>query len=1103
LFLLVFAGGDRAWAAASTTTTLTVTSAGIAVTSVESGTVVTLTATVTAGSTAVTVGTVNFCDASAKYCTDIHLLGTAQLTMAGPAVFKFRPGIGSHSYKAVFRGTKSNADSTSSTATLTVTKFGVYTTSTTIAQSANAGSYTLTATVDGLGLLRAAPTGTVSFLDSSNGNALLGTVTLGAGTAILGFLGSSSPSATGEEPMSIAVGDFNGDGIPDLAVANKGGDDVTALLGNGDGTFTAMASLATGSADSIVVGDFNGDGIPDLVAVGRYGMAVFLGNGDGTFRAAPSSAYDYGGILPSIAVGDFNGDGILDLAGVNGGDDSVTVLLGNGDGTFTAMATSPATGGEPVSIAVGDFNGDGIRDLAVVNEGSNTVTVLLGNGDGTFTTTAASPATGSSPRYIALGDFNGDGFLDLAVANCGSDTVTVLLGNGDGTFQTAVSQAAGSEPISIAVGDFNGDGFLDLAVANYGSDTVTMLLGNGDGTFTATATSPATGIGPDSIAVGDFNGDGIPDLAVANYFRNTVTVELATNQSATATANGIVLAVATGTHLVLASYPGDSNYAASTSYTTSLTAAQGTPMVALTASANSVPYGTAVALTATVTGSGLTPTGKAIFYDGGELLGTGTLSGGVATYWTTGLLPLGLQSITASYAGDSNYVTATSAVLSLTVNQGTPNIVWPAPAPIAYGTNLSAILDATAQNGSGTTVPGTFAYTATPAGGTAATVTTATILAIGSYTLSASFTPTNTTDYTAATASVQLTVESEAQTITFPNPGTQTYGVAPITLKATASSGLAVSYKVTSGPAKVSGKTLTITGAGSVTVRATQAGNSTYSAATPVSVSFTVKPAVLTVTANNASRVYGAANPAFTYKITGFVNGDTSTVVSGTATLTSVATEASAAGTYPITFSTKKLAASNYSFTYVNGTLTIDNPVPVLIWLSPASTIPEGGGFTLTVNGSSFVRGSIVQWNGSALTTTYVSATRLQALIPDSDILIGKASVTVFNPALGGGASRALIFTIDYPVPVLMSLSPATAKHGSGNFTLTVNGFNFVKGATVRWNGSTLTTTYVSETQLRATVLASDVAKTGSASITVANPAPSLSASNAVTFTIN
>ena len=156
-----------------------------------------------------------------------------------------------------------------------------------------------------------------------------------------------------------------------------------------------------------------------------------------------------------------------------------------------------------------------------------------------------------------------------------------------------------------------------------------------------------------------------------------------------------------------------------------------------------------------------------------------------------------------------------------------------------------------------------------------------------------------------------------------------------ITLGATASSGLPVSYAVT-GPAAVSGSTLTITGAASVTVTASQADNADYAAATSVSQTFTVGKAALTVTANNASITYGQAIPAFSYTLSGFVNGDTTAVVSGTATSTSPV------GSYPISFSTEALTAAKYSFSYVNGTLTISGgtqgqPAPPVIY--PASLL--------------------------------------------------------------------------------------------------------------------------------------------------------------------
>ncbi|HEV2348299.1 MAG TPA: choice-of-anchor D domain-containing protein [Terriglobia bacterium] len=234
-----------------------------------------------------------------------------------------------------------------------------------------------------------------------------------------------------------------------------------------------------------------------------------------TFVNATGSLIPVGTSPETVAVGDFNGDGKPDLAVPNSGSNTISILLGNGNGTFTAAATSPATGSTPFQAAVGDFNGDGKLDLAVANFGSNTLTILLGNGDGTFTA-AASPSTGTSPRFVTAGDFNGDGRLDLAVANIGSGTLTILLGNGDGTFTAAASPATGSNPISIAAGDFNRDGKLDLAVLNNVSEDLTILLGNGDGTFTPTVSSPTTGLSPRSVAVGDFNGDGKLDLAVAN-----------------------------------------------------------------------------------------------------------------------------------------------------------------------------------------------------------------------------------------------------------------------------------------------------------------------------------------------------------------------------------------------------------------------------------------------------------------------------------------------------------------------------------------------------------------------------------------------------------
>jgi len=300
--------------------------------------------------------------------------------------------------------------------------------------------------------------------------------------------------AAGTNPYSVTVGDFNADGRPDLAVANYGNalsiGNVSILLGNGDGTFATRVNYAAhNSPNSVAVGDFNADGRPDLAVANfnSHNVSILLGNANGTFVTRIN--YAVGGQPFFVAVGDFNTDGWPDLAVANFGGNTVSILRGNATGTFAAAVNYPV-GFTPSSVAVGDFNADGRPDLAVANTsapfagGISNVSILLGNAPpnaGTFQP-AVNYDVGREPRSVAVGDFNADGRPDLAVANGNffgvlfSDNVSVLLGNGNGTFQVAVNYAAGFTPISVAVGDFNADGRPDLAVANQNSNTVSVLL---------------------------------------------------------------------------------------------------------------------------------------------------------------------------------------------------------------------------------------------------------------------------------------------------------------------------------------------------------------------------------------------------------------------------------------------------------------------------------------------------------------------------------------------------------------------------------------------------------------------------------------------------
>lgn len=374
----------------------------------------------------------------------------------------------------------------------------------------------------------------------------------------------------------------------------------------------------------------------------------------------------------------------------------------------------------------------------------------------------------------------------------------------------------------------------------------------------------------------------------------------------------------------------------------------------------------------------------------------GSLAAGASCALSLSFTPTAAGSLNESLVLTDNNLNAASpgyATQSIQLSgaglAATPSITWAAPAAITYGTALSG-----AQFNAAASVAGTFSYS--PAAGT--------VLNAGTQTLTVTFTPTDTTDYTTATASVSLTVNQAMQTISFaPVSSSVTYGVAPMALSATSTSGLPISFAV-SGPAVLSGATLTVTGAGTVVVTANQAGNSNYTAATPVSQSITVAKALLTITASNVSAAYNQPIPALTgYATTGFVRNDTLSVLSGAPAESTTATQGSPAGTYSITITQGTLAAANYNLAFVNGTLTITTSAPAIGYAQVASATPQSPEATVSVSYPAAQTAGdlnvvVVGWND---TTSAVQS------VTDS---AGNAYRRAIGPTVGTGLQQSIYY---------------------------------------------------------------------------------------------
>jgi hypothetical protein len=787
------------------------------------------------------------------------------------------------------------------------------------------------------------------------------------------------------------VADFNQDGIPDVLLPSTTGPTATIAFGSVPfGTFSANAKAVTlpaactgPAAGAMLVGDFNGDGFPDIAFFCGGGVAasgVLLGNGDGTFAAAKT----FGGAFSTSAVlGDFNHDNKLDIAviGPNGsatGPEGILLFPGNGDGTFAAPIASAFPSGATYSSPVAaDVDGDGYLDVVVGSFGSDvapTIGVFGNNKDGTFgvasqgsstpNVSVAVGAAGSSiDQSILVGNFFGTGKPDFAAPDTGATPGIFIVKNTSaaGAFSLAAAVKSAYPALQGAmVGGFTGSGFSDLVAAN--GVTLAVLANDGAGNFTASYATLTLPFVSSQFAVADANGDGYADIytvALQNG-QPQISVNLATG-SASATSQPFSLGA--GTKTVSAVWNGNVNFTGSTA--TGTQTVDGTATVTtLASSQNPSVAGAPITFTAGVSSSaagGTVPTGVVVFQDGTTILGPGTLTPTGTATLTTSALAVGTHSIQATYGGDSFFAGSVSTALSQVVNTSAvaPNLTWATPAPIAYPTPLSATqLNATATNSAGAAVPGTYVYT--PAAGT--------VLNPGIQTLSVAFTPTDTATYTTATTTVSLTVNAPPASVTLTGPSTTPPGTQPT-----------VTFTITNPyPVDlVADFTLTFAGSGTPSVDdpAVQfaAGGRTLTLMVPAN-STTVPPILLqsgtdagAITVTLQLTAGGAsANPAGLEPVV--IDVPNAVPVAKTVTVTRSTTQLTVA--VQGFSNTRELTQANFTFTAAPGAPSVTKPEVTLPvgtifadWFGSADSIQYGSTFTYTqifdISGSAANIGSV------------------------------------------------------------------------------------------------------------------------------------------------
>jgi hypothetical protein len=784
-------------------------------------------------------------------------------------------------------------------------------------------------------------------LDFATANFLDNTISVVKGNGDGTFQAALALDA-GHDDEFVAEGDFTGTGKLDLVTSTitfaPNNEVLRIFLGNGDGTFQPPETLTVNpnntSLGAPVLGDFTGNGKLDIAVPVNFQneVAVFLGNGDGTFQQPIITTGSFGAI--DLAVGDFDRDGKLDLVGlvtpVGSQPEEVVFFAGNGDGTFKAPVEFP-TGIQSANIGpfanllgVGDFRGDGQLDVAVVSPGATVVgaspppsgigsdilSVLLGNGDGTFQPATTTPLGQFGVAALAVADLKNNGKLDLITANSQAGDVSVLFGNGDGTFAAPVNFPAGVQPSAVAVGDFDGDGSPDLAVADARAGDVSVLLGSVTPVVTTVTDAPLTASGTTLQAtagtaftsvVATFT-DANPDADLTQYAVPTIDWGDGQSSAGTISQGSSGTFDVTGTH----------TYADAGTFTASVTVNDvgGNAATARTMAtvAPAVPTISVVPVSVTYDGQ---PHGTTA-----EVFGVGNVDLGKATVsFAGGVVPIhaGTYSVTAAFPGNSQYAaTSVTVANAVTISLATPIVSANNDSSTFTGAALTyPTSDVSVRGVNGLTASGgTLSFTYN---GSSTVPTKA-----GTYTVVATFTPTNVTDYTTTTGMATWSINPATLTVTADSK-TKVYGTANLPLTDTIRGFVnGDTSSVVSGSAGLSTTATTASGIGNYAITV---GPGTLSAVNYtfdfVNAKLSVTPSTLTVTADNKTMVSGTSVPALTDTISGFVNGDTASVVSGAADLATTATTESPAGSFPITVGPGTLSADNYTFAFANGTLTV------------------------------------------------------------------------------------------------------------------------------------------------------------------------------------